>query len=214
MKAIRFPLMSQKEYLSVVFDAYILTIQEVGDIMKHFNGVLASPLPFIQTARISCAFHRCHRFKKFLYSQEGGWGSGGSAKDNICFTVNKPIKLHAVQHFGSKGGVYKVSTEVKDTTNGSSVMKHSGSYSTVKQEADTYYSFDVIFDDPICLVKGRKYELEALINGPVSWRGADGKTSVECEGVQFAFTSSNNSTNGTSVREGQFPAFVFSKVLV
>ena len=83
VKAIRFPLMSQKEFLSVVFDSYILTIQEVGDIMKHFNGVLASPLPFIQTARISCAFYRCHRFKKFLYFHEDGWSYGDSAKDSI-----------------------------------------------------------------------------------------------------------------------------------
>ena len=212
VKAIRFPLMSQKEFLSVVFDSYILTIQEVGDIMKHFNGVLASPLPFTQTARISCAFHRCHRFKKFLYSQEGGWGYGVFGKDCICFTVNKPIKLHAVQHFGSEGGEYTVSAEVKDTTDGSSVIKQSGLYCSVKHETDTYYSFDVFFDHPVSLVEGRKYEVNALINGPMSWYGAEGNASVECEGVQFIFTSSNNSPNGTFVSGGQFPALVFSKV--
>ena len=52
VKAIRFPLMSENEFLSVVFDSYILTIQEVGDIMKHFNGLLTSPLPFSQAERI------------------------------------------------------------------------------------------------------------------------------------------------------------------
>jgi len=53
VKAIRFPSMSQKEFLSVVFDSYILTIQEVGDLMKHFNGMLTSPLPFIEAKRIT-----------------------------------------------------------------------------------------------------------------------------------------------------------------
>ena len=52
VKAIRFPSMSQKEFASVVFDSYILTLQEVGDLMKYFNGVLASPLPFKQGKRI------------------------------------------------------------------------------------------------------------------------------------------------------------------
>ena len=60
VKAIRFPSMSQKEFLSVVFDSYILTIQEVGDLMKHFNGVLASSLSFVQAPRKeSSIVHRC-----------------------------------------------------------------------------------------------------------------------------------------------------------
>ena len=212
VKAIRFPLMSEKEFLSVVFDSYILTIQEVGDIMKHFNGILASPpVPFIQAARIHRAsVYRCHRFIKYN-SPASNWNYK-SAKDSICFTVNKPIKLHAAQHFGSEGGVYTVSAEVKDTTVGSSLIKQSGSFSSVKHETETYYSFDVFFDHPVSLVEGRKYEIQALINGPISWYGETGKTSAECEGVQFTFTSSNSSPNGTSELRGQFPALVFSKV--
>ena len=212
IKSIRFPLMSQAEFATVVFDSHILTIQEVGDMMKHYSGVLTSPLPFIQAARINCTFHRCQRFNNFNSPAGGSWQYSASAKDSICFTVNKPIKLHAVQHFGSEAGEYRVYAEVKDIRTGSSVINHSGSFSSVKQETDTYYSFDVFFDHPVCLVEGRKYEIEALINGPVSWYGAEGKTSVECEGVKFNFTSSNNSPNGTSVLGGQFPALVFSKV--
>ena len=213
VKAIRFPLMSEKEFLSVVFDSYILTIQEVGDIIKHYNGILASPpIPFIQTARINRAsVYRCHRFSKY-YSDSPGW-SYKSAKDSICFTVNKPINLHGVQHFGSEGGEYTVHAKIKDTTDDSSVIEQSGSYSSVKQETDdTYYSFGVFFDHPVSLVEGRKYEVNALINGPGSWSGAEGKTTVECEGVQFTFTKSNNSPNGTSVASGQFPALVFRQV--
>ena len=40
VKEIRFPLMSQREFASVVFDSYILSFQEVGDMIKHYANVL------------------------------------------------------------------------------------------------------------------------------------------------------------------------------
>ena len=71
VKAIRFPLMSQKEFSSVVFDSHILTMQEVGVMMKHYSGVLTSHLPFMQTSRGKLSedkldHFRCYRFAKFL----------------------------------------------------------------------------------------------------------------------------------------------------
>ena len=99
VKAIRFPLMSQKEFLSVVFDSYILSIQEVGDIMKYFSGLLTSPLPFIQAERINSAFYRCQRFNKYGWPGRGSWNYTALRKDSIGFTVNKLIKLHGVQLF-------------------------------------------------------------------------------------------------------------------
>ena len=35
----------------------------------------------------------------------------------LCKYLNKSVKLHGIQHFGSEGHEYAVSTEVKDTTN-------------------------------------------------------------------------------------------------
>lgn len=136
-----------------------------------------------------------------------------SGKDSIRFTVNKPIKIHGVQLFGAEGGEYTIEAEVKDITDGSSVIKQSGSYSCIKHETDNYYGFDVLFDNPVCLVEGRMYEIEVLINGPTSWYGAVGQTDVECEGVKFTFIRPKSSSNGTSVTGGQLPVFVFSKVL-
>ena len=211
VKAIRFPSMSQKEFLSVVFDSYILTIQEVGDLMKHFNGVLTSPLPFIEAKRSNSTFYRCQRFRGF--SPRSNWNYSNSGKDSIGFSVNKPINLHGVQLFGTEGGEYSIDVDVKDTTDGSSVTKRSGSYSCIKLETDCYYGFDVLFDNPVCLVEGRVYELEALINGPSSRYGAEGQTDVECKGVKFTFSGATSSSNGTSVKGGQLPVFVFSKGL-
>lgn len=51
VKAIRFPVMSQKEFMSAVPDSNILTTKEIINLMKYFSGVPTSPLPFLQTPR-------------------------------------------------------------------------------------------------------------------------------------------------------------------
>ena len=67
VKAIRFPVMSQKEFASVVVDCDILTKKEIGFMMKHYGGVgLESCLPFIHSPRQprTWFFHRIYRFAK------------------------------------------------------------------------------------------------------------------------------------------------------
>ena len=204
VKAIRFPLMSEKEFVSVVFDSYILTIREVGDLMKHYNDVLTSSLPFLQASRVGFATNRCCRFINFLSPHKCWKYSVGS--DGIVFTVDKPIKLYGVQHFGSEGGEYTVSTEVKDLADGSSLEKQSGVFHSAK--ADFYYVFDVKFDCPVCLVENKEYELVSLIKGPMSWHGEAGQNTEKSKGVTFTFRNSRNSSNGTTVSRGQFPALL------
>ena len=206
VKAIRFPLMSEKEFVSFVFDSHVLTFKEVGDMMKHYNGVLTSSLPFSEAPRSGIAKHRCRRFGKFLPPLPSGPWSYSTSPDCINFTVDKPIKLYGVQHFGSEGGEYTVSTEVKDTTNGSSLVKQSGVYTSVKDETDTYYGFDVQFDRPVCLEENKEYRLESFIEGPRSWYGEVGQTSVEYQGIRVAFRTSSGLNNSTSDLRGQFPA--------
>ncbi|XP_078348836.1 BTB/POZ domain-containing protein 6-like [Oculina patagonica] len=208
VKSIRFPLMSQKEFASAVFDSYILTFQEFGEMTKHYNGVLPSSLPYKQTPRI--AIHRCSRFKKILPPVFEAWWNYPSDADRINFTVNKPIKLHGIQHFGSQDGEYKVSTEVKDAAEGSSLVKQTGSYASEKDETNSYYGFDVQFGRPICLVESKEYQLVSHIKGPSSWYGQEGQASVECQGVRFTFRSTGGNNNGTCEVMGQFPALLFS----
>ena len=115
-----------------------------------------------------------------------------------------------MQHFGSEGGEYTVSVEVKDTTNGFSLVKQTGTYSSEKDETDVYYGFDVMFDHPVCLEKGKAYDIVSLIKGPPSLHWTCGKESVEALGIQFSFSSSDASSNGTKRKSGQFPALIFS----
>ena len=209
VKAIRFPLMSQKEFVSSVFDCNILTFKEISDMMKHYSDVLTSTLPFAVAPRM-VPIQRCCRFAKIPGSNS--WGYSSPSADRILVAVNKPIKLHGVQHFGSKGGEYMVSTELKDKTDGSSLVKQSGSYASVKDETCGYYGFDVLFNHPVSLVEKREYELVSLIKGPSSCYGEGGQTYVDCEGIKFVFRSLPANSNGTNDSRGQFPAFVFSLV--
>ncbi len=211
VKAIRFPLMSQKEFASAVIDSRILTLDEVGEMVKHFSNISTSSLPFIPAPRMvyPTIIHRCERFGTLRPSALMIYHYTRSLPDCIDFTVNKPITLYGVQHYGSEGGTYTVSTELQDTTDNSSLVKQSGSYASEEDETYGYYGFDVRFDHPVRLETTKGYKLVSLIKGPNSCYGYDGQTSVECQGVQFTFRTSSGSNNGTIDTRGQFPAFLF-----
>ena len=202
--------MSEKEFASVLIDSMLLNVHEIGDMVKHYNGVLTSPLAFIQFPRLKISvLYRCHRFAE-IKPPDTCWEYPTNGCDGVCVAVNKAIWLRGVQHFGSEGGKYTVSIEIKDAINGSSLSKQSGSYSSAQDTGVAYYGFNVPFDPPIILQKGRRYDIVSQISGPLSWYGKHGKTVAESNGVRFTFSKSNDSTNGTSENRGQFPAFLFS----
>ena len=218
VKAIRFPVMSQKEFASVL-DCDILTKKEIVSMMKHYGGGgLESSLPFMHSPRQLVArqpglFHRIYRFTEVSPPEmpEGFWEYTYGAADALNLTVSKAVTLHGVQHCGSESGEYTVSLEVKDVTNsGFSLVKLTGTYSSEKDETNGYYGFDVMFDRPVCLEQGKTYEIVSLIKGPLSWNVTNGNESDEVQEIQFSFTSSGSSKNGTDVKTGQFPSFIFS----
>ena len=208
VKGIRFPLMSLAEFATVVDDTAILSRKETGDMMKYYGNVLKSPLPFLQGARREPPGFRVNRFND--YCKPGtGWNYNGGLSDIVHFSVNKPIKLLGIQHFGSDGGEHTVSTEVKDTATSLTVVKRSGTFTSKKETNNNYYGFFVSFGNLVSLDANKQYTLESLINGPESWYGTDGRTSVEAGGVQFTFSDPTGTGNGTTVAGGQFPAFIF-----
>ena len=207
VKAIRFPVMSYNEFASVVLDCCILTKGELIFLIKHYGDTsLKCPLPFIHSPRSGSIVHRFYRFASLDFS----WSHGGIAADALGVTVSKPIALHGVQHFGSEGGNYTVSLEVKDAVRGLSLVKQTGTYSSEIDETNSYYGFDVTFNRPVYLEKDKPYEVVSVIAGPSSWRVGAGKNPVAVQGVQFSFSNSSASTNGTTVDNGQFSAFLFS----
>ena len=211
VKAIRFPLMSQMEFASAVWDCNILTKEELGFMVKYYNDVsVKCPVPFMHSPRTDRteSIQRYYRFAAVDCSSDF-WNYCG-CPDALTITVSKPIKLHGVQHFGSKGGVYSVSLEVKYATTGLTLVQQTGTYSSAEDERNGYYGFDVMFDHPVCLEQDRAYEIVSRIQGPTSWNGTSGRTSDEVQGIRFSFSDSAASTNGTGSDDGQFPAFLFS----
>ena len=215
LNEVRFPLMSEKEFISVVPDSNILRTEEIVDIVKHYNNVLTSTLKFSVAPRMKLnnTLHACHRFNEF-HVPETSWNYTPGRSDRICFTVNKNILLKGVQHFGHDGGSYTAIVKVNDTGNGSCISdEKSRSYSSEVKDhgGNRYYGFDVLFDRPICLEQNTCYEIVSLVSGDISWYGKGGKTAAECGGVVFTFSNSEqkDSSNGTCTLSGQFPALLF-----
>ena len=199
--------MSHQEFASVVIDAELLTVKEVGSMMKHYSGVL----PFVEAPRKkSSNIHGSQRFR-FLHPSDILWGYG-AYPNCLIFPVNKSIMLHGVQHFGSEGSNYRVSVEVTDTRDGSSLVKQSGSYTSEKYKTCSYYGYSVQFDHPVCLVENKNYNIESLIKGPISWYRKEGQTSVECQGVVFTFHASYDQWRRSTQTMGQFPVLFWSAI--
>ena len=211
LNAIRFPLMSQKEFLSLVPNN-ILTTKEIFDLMKHYNGMLTSPLQFSTSPRTK-RVGTCHRFLSFGEPEINSWWYLKNRSDRICFTVNKDIYLIGVEHFGSEGETYTVRTQLIDTVSGSCVVNKSEVYRSEEkhQETTNYYGFTVLFDDAVPIKQNICYEVVSLVNGNPSSSGDKGKSTVECYGVTFTFhnTEEKMDNNNTDVGRGQFPALLF-----
>ena len=208
VKGIRFPLMSLAEFATVVCDTAILSRKETGDMIKYFGNVLKSTLPFLHGARREPLGFRVNRFNDYCKAATG-WNCNRGLSDIVHFSVNKPIKLLGIQHFGSDGGDNTVSTRVKHIATNVIVVERSGTFTSKKEANNNYYSFFVSFGNLVSLDANKQYMLESLIKGPVSWYGKDGHTSVQVEGVQFTFSDPRDTGKGTMEAGGQFPAFIF-----
>ena len=170
-------------------------------------------MPYLQSPR-SGVLKRACRFKDFKQlpaaGASGSWQYVGNP-DILVLELDKDARLHEVQYFGRKGREYTVSMEIKDTTSDLSVVKNSGTYSSEKDLDHIYYGFDVLFDIPVNLDSGKRYEISSKIIGPPSWYGKKGQTLVNFEGINFTFIASDSLIqNGTSERSGQFSVFLFT----
>ena len=207
VKEIRFPLMSQKEFATFVVDSNILNMQEIVYMIKHYNEVLTSPLPYLQSPRTGVLRRVC-RFNEYRAAGMAGCWYYRGYWNGIILSVDKNVRLYGVQHFGCEGCEYSVSMEINDAASNLSLAKKSGTYSSEKDLDGIYYGFDVLIDSPVILESGRKYDIRSTISGPRSWYGAKGETSVNFEGINFTFSRSDSPSNGTNIGRGQFPVFL------
>ena len=166
-----------------------------------------------ETRAKTVVFHRCDRFESVIVAS---WGYGRGRKDFLGVTVDKDVTLHGLCLFGSENNNYTVSLEIKDASdidNLCLLVSKSGTFSSklLQYKREKYHGFEVLFDSPVDLKKNIKYQIEALICGPMSGNGVSGSSTFLCNGVTFTFLDyTSRLANGTSSTVGQFPEFLFS----
>jgi len=206
VKAIRFPVMEEKEFADVVLDCDILTKKESFDMMKYFNSVLKSPVGFTELTRVGSR----HRLTRFRSGKMGnGWGYS-SGSDSLVVSVNKNIKLYSVRLFGSENNEYSVTLKVTDSY-GIARATETGTFMSelFQSEGGDYHGFDIVFEHPMFLEANIKYFFEAVINGPPSWYGSSCPSRIEHScGVTFLY--SNRTPMRTTCQKGQFSEFEFT----
>ena len=201
LEQIRFPLMSQREFAENVPDTQILTESEIVELFMYFN-LGRNP------GRFSCAQRRpivsLQRCKRFSNIARFWHYNRSQSADVISFTVSSPVTLRGVRLFGFPGAKYFVRLKIC----GSQVVE--GVFQTGLR-VDGHCGFDVILSSSLHLVPGVKCILEALIQGPKSIFGTEGKRKVVCGNVTFRFkTQDGTGLNGTSVNQGQFAEILFA----
>ena len=190
VKALRFPVMKQKDFAGVVLDSKILTPDEIVTIIKSLNSVLTTPTGFPETRRpgFKVNTHRCCTYDFFSNSFYVGSSSG--FKCILNFSVDKDIKLHGVCLFGQGQSSTSIDLAIKDTNKKQVMVSRSGNFSpgSLTCKAGPYHGFEVMFDRGVVLVKNTTYCIRADVTGSaIRWPDGRSVNHVCCSGVTFAF---------------------------
>ena len=201
LRSIRFPLMSQKEFAEHVPDTEILTESEIVQLFMHFNlGRNPGEFSSIPRGLNARNFQRCKRF-----SGSGCfWHYNRGTADVISFTVNVPVLLRGVRLFGFEREKYSVILIIC----GETVVEDQ--FQTEERETDGYYGFDIIFKNRFQLSPNVPCVLRAVIRGRKSFCGISGREEVVCGKVTFQFIDTKETTNASSVKQGQFAEVLFT----
>ena len=211
IKGIRFLIMDEKDFASVVLDSEILTKEEIVSVLKLRNLVPSPSKEFSTTKRSGSEsnIQRCCRFNSFLnrrlqYNQLRD-------DDFIVFSVDKDIKLLGVCLFGSENKSCSVELKVGMWGSGAVFIHKTGRFSSelLLGEKFTYFGFNVLFDN-VVLHRNTGYYLKAKITRPDWTYGDNGDSIVPCSGVTFTFRTSSWLRSNTTVQQGQFPELLFS----
>ena len=146
VKAIRFPVMEQKQFADVVLDSDILTKKKSFDLMKYFNSVLKFPVGFSEALRTGSQQTRSISRVESLVKSKGGWSynyaDNGDCRDSIDVSIDKNIKLHVVRLFGSERNKYSVTLKVTDSNGGVLAIKKGNFVSElIQSELGEYQGF-------------------------------------------------------------------------
>lgn len=189
VKNLRFPAMSQKDFMEVVCDTQILTQQETSNIVNYFSSTLTSPVGFLVFERAGSCLRCC---RSELANMSSVLENNGLDSPYLLeVTVDKDIMLYGVALFGNKNADYSVTLNFSNNEDAIFMADKTGAFTSlhVKLEKDhpSYYGFDVLFDFPVSMKKDVKYCIEVVIVGPNSRVEGQVLKNVECAGVTFNF---------------------------
>lgn len=211
VKHIRFPLMTQEEFAQKVPCSGLLSKDEIIELFMWFSSVSVSGLKFSKRPRklvFPRVFSRCKRFPQASH----GWAYSSGIPDGLVFAVDTPLCIGGLRLFGNKACTYEVSIKLSLVVEGNEEKQElysvEGSYMTDSEKTDGYFGFDVMFDELVPLQQNVEYHIVANILGASSYYGSSGMSVVECNGVNFRFTT-QSSPNGTNDSGGQFPEILF-----
>ena len=199
---IRFLAMSQHDFATYASPTGILTYEEMVGIFQKLNGLDAVGLKWKNKGSRRLA--RMVSFGRFELANIIGsitWYYVRNLPDTLSLVVNKAVLFHGVRLFGDAGGSrYDVKFKIKDKDD-----NITGTY-TSEQDSDGVWGYDIMLSKPIALLRNEEVTIVALINGPPSYRGQNGKSSVKVDDVIVTFKNAtgDSSTNGTGYITGQF----------
>ena len=189
VKEVRFPLMKEEEFATVVPDSRILTSLEVNNVMKNFNSVSTQPVGFQRDKRIGT----CQSCFRYSYVVEKLLNIEAAHKKCLNFHTDKDLMLHGVRLFGMENRSFEVTVRVKEISTDKLVVKKIGSFSSslVHSREYSYHGFDAMFD-PVKLTSKVKYNIKVSMDGPCSSYGMlndifASSSTVTSHGVTFSF---------------------------
>ena len=204
VKGLRFPVMTNEEFTSVVTDSKLLTLDEVSDMFKWFavkGAQVGFPVSKRGATMASSGLERCFRFGSVV----PGWSNDTS---RLIFSVNKNILLHGVYLFGGEGSyLYLLNLMIYHLPDDALVASTKGIFASLPNKSRNYWGFDVLLDAPVSIMKSIRYGIIAEIGGPDSFGGWNGNSHVESSGVTFKF---KDWFGTTGVEQGQLPEIIFS----
>ena len=205
VKNIRFPVMTQNEFMDVVLKSKILTPEETSMMMSYFSCNMTSAVGFLHDHRLGPLL-RCCRFLGFNRHQYIDVEL--CSEEPLPFTVDKDIMLHGVSLLGNDGGKFEVTVKVSffappeddegdnddhsdvDSDDEIVVASTSGTYTSGRRKSAQgfYYGFHVKFDEPVALDKDLLYFIDVTVDdGPNHCFGGTKSNLVGISGVEFNF---------------------------
>ncbi|CAB3398193.1 unnamed protein product [Caenorhabditis bovis] len=141
----------------------------------------------------------------------GGWGYSAHSIEAIQFKVSKEIRLVGVGLYGGRGEyisklkLYRLLGNEGDEL----YVEQISETDETMYECGAHETATLLFSQTIVIQPNQWHVVSAKISGPSSDCGANGKHTVECDGVIFSFRNSIVSNNGTDVNVGQIPELYY-----